>query len=1315
MKMHKIFTPLFIVAIVIILFFVLKTNKFNFFYLENALKIEKPLLSDVLVENIHTLSSKGSAMDTDVLADSKKPDFQSLPKNSKVLQAEAIEKPQDDLSQTKKGKRPLAEKIAEALELEKLRTLDPALGYVPTERRLKAIERTHRMQAEMVQNASFLRSNLQKARWIERGPSNVGGRTRTILVDLNDPTRQTLFSGGITGGLFKMSNAHAPNSKWQRLNDWNDVLTISSLAQDPRNPQIMYLGTGDSDAEGMGSDNGTGVYTARGNGVYQSKNGGATWQSLAFTVDEFRVVSSLLVTPDSSYVFACTFSGLFRSIDKGVTWEKVLGSSLKLGNTSNTMYKIERASNGRLYVCNQGSVFKSDAGGGAGTWVKISGSDSGFPSGWRQTEIAVAPSNPDVLYAVGNVSSKGTPIYKTTDGGATWKTSSKPFWRDACSDAPNDADFTRGQAWYDLSLTVAPDDPNTVYVGGVDFFRSINSGQTWTQLTSWTGNCPNQGIKYAHADQHAAVFEPNNPNVLYIGTDGGVFKIDNPATTNYKVTEKTNGFITTQFYACAIHPDSGVNQFMAGAQDNGTLIVRSAGVGTANGRSIGGDGFLCFIDENEPLIQIGSIYNGNFRLSKDGGFTFPSGATSNGAFYNPADYDSKNNILYAQTDRGDLWRWKIGTNNGEVVDLANLTLANVTHIFADPSTDNRIYIGNRLGKLYRVNNAATGTTLNDVALVGSFTGYISSVDVERTNSDHILVTLSSYGVPSVFESKDGGKNWNNVEGNLPDMPVRWGIFNPKDTRQVILATEGGVWSTENLNGKETVWYPPYPSRGTPIVRTDMLKIRTSDMTVLAATYGRGMWTSSSFGTPKAAIDFNGVSYVTANTVFNGESSNAADSFLWTFGDGATDTLENTKHIYNQIGNFNVTLTVNNDPKTTNRTTLKVLPKLNLPYKKTTSGWLGDFEKTDEHFGAYSPEGSQFSKGKTHIIGKSGTNSGNNAYVLGINEPFYQKNTTSYLYLPMYDMTQPSIYQLSFWAMFDIQKGYDGMQVEYSLDKGTTWQTLGSTDNVGWYTYKNTTVTGGAFPIGTSYFSGQLDDWTRFKINISPLAGNANVAFRFVFKSDSDTANGAGVAIDDVELSKFEGELKTVVINQSGSFSKTGTSIDVKFQTQPEFYAKTFELEMSENGRTFRKVATLSAKGVSTEDLTDYTHRIDGTPFDIYYFRVKVLNEDAPSNYKLDFYSQPFVVKRFQDTPLSINKVFPSPFTNFIGVLFTGVVQKDVDFKLYDVAGRLVSSEKVNLNGVYHELDAKNLPKGIYLLSVQIGTDKPLAYKLFGGN
>lgn len=1058
----------------------------------------------------------------------------------------------------------LAEKAWEAAELERLRTLDPALGYVPTERRREAIEQTVRMQQTLFNNDEMSRGSLQKARWIERGPGNVGGRTRAILVDMNDPTRQTVFAGGITGGLYKTTKITSTKQEWTKIDDYQDILTVSSIVQDPRNPKVMYVGTGDAD----GRD-------APGNGIYKSTDGGTTWRLLPSTTDgNFLVVSSLVVTPDSSFVLAATFAGVFKSTDNGETWYKVLGTGFRYGNTNDKFYKIERGSDGRFYACNTGKIYRSKGFGEAGTWENVSQFENNFPGGWSRIEIAVAPSNPDIIYAVGSVSNKGTAVYRSNNGGAMWIAGAKPTWKDGCGGTGSDADFTRGQAWYDLSLVVSPNDPTAVFVGGIDFFSSANSGQNWTQLTTWTGACG--AIQYAHADQHVAIFEPNNPNVIYIGTDGGVFRIDNPTGT-FQVKEKTDGYITTQFYGCAIHPDSSVNQFMAGAQDNGTLIVRSAGVGNVTGRSIGGDGFLCFIDQNEPNIQIGSIYYGDWKLSTNGGTSFGGGAKSNGGFFNPADYDDVHNILYAQTNNGELWRWKLNVNQGEIIDIANTTVTNVSNIYVDANKKNRIYIGTSQGKLLRVDNASTDTILRDVILAGTFTGFISSISVEKGDTNHILVTLSSYGVPSVMETKDGGTTWTNVEGNLPDMPIRWGIFNPADGRQVMLATEGGVWSTNQLNGKQTVWFPPFPGRGTPIVRTDMLQVRESDLTVLAATYGRGMWTTSSLGVPKAVIDYNGVSYITAPTTFKGESSNAADNFLWNFGDGSTDTLENTKHVYNQIGIYNISLKINGDDKLTSTSKIKVLPLLPTPYKTAKTGYLGNFETGDEHFGAFSRSGSVFERGKSAIIGKSGTHSGNNAYVLGLKEQTYQKNTTAYLYLPMFDMTQKSIYQFSFWAFYDIQRGYDGMQVEYSLDKGLSWQTLGGANNADWYDYNNTSVSGGAFPVGTAFFSGQLEDWKRFKINISSLAGYANVAFRFAFKSDGDLANGAGVAIDDIEVSKYEGELKTSIVNQSGAFTKSQTSIDVKFQTQPEFFAKTFDLEISDNGRTFRRYRHLMPK------------------------------------------------------------------------------------------------------------------------------------------
>ena len=162
-----------------------------------------------------------------------------------------------------------------------------------------------------------------------------------------------------------------------------------------------------------------------------------------------------------------------------------------------------------------------------------------------------------------------------------------------------------------------------------------------------------------------------------------------------------------------------------------------------------------------------------------------------------------------------------------------------------------------------------------------------------------------------------------------------------------------------------------------------------------------------------------------------------------------------------------------------------------------AGYDGSFEGDDTHFGVYTEGGSTFERGKSNVPGKAGTHTGNNAYVLGIKESTYQKNTTSYLYLPMYDLAEKGIYQFSFWSVYDLQKGYAGLQVQYSLDKGASWQILGAETDPSWYDYRNNGVVSGAFPNGEPSFSSTLDDWARFKLNVSFLSGNKNVAFRFV--------------------------------------------------------------------------------------------------------------------------------------------------------------------------------------------------------------------------
>ena len=132
-------------------------------------------------------------------------------------------------------------RIREAEQEELIRTMDPALGYIPRERLIEAIEFTRQRQAEMVTS----RGSITEAAWREQGPNNIGGRTRTIHVDLNDPTGETVWAGAVSGGLWKTTQFSDPDPQWQKFDDFFDNLAIGALAQDPNDPNVMYMGTGE--------------------------------------------------------------------------------------------------------------------------------------------------------------------------------------------------------------------------------------------------------------------------------------------------------------------------------------------------------------------------------------------------------------------------------------------------------------------------------------------------------------------------------------------------------------------------------------------------------------------------------------------------------------------------------------------------------------------------------------------------------------------------------------------------------------------------------------------------------------------------------------------------------------------------------------------------------------------------------------------------------------------------------------------------------------------------------------------------------------
>lgn len=750
--------------------------------------------------------------------------------------------------------------IEKAWQHEFTMTVDPALGYVPRERLVQA----EAYRNSLLSNPLNRTSNLV---WTERGPTQVGGRTRAILIDNRDATGNTIFTGGVAGGIWKCTAFKSGNPVWAPVNDFMSNMAVTCMVQDPTNGNIMYAGTG----EGWGNSD-----AVRGDGIFKSIDGGVTWNQLAATSaassSDFSLVNDLAITSNGTLFAACRSAlycnrgGVFKSTDGGTTFVRSLGNMVS-GCSDAFDYRgadLEIGPNGDVYVTTGysssstnllGKIYRSSfAGNGAnvgnvGNWIDIT------PAGtWRRIDITVSQSNPLVIYALlCSTSSTIGGVRRSDDAGASWVTLSTPSW---CDQGSSSADFSRTQAWYDLIISVDPTNPANVLAGGVDVMKSTNSGVSFAQLTQWASGC--SGLPYVHADIHEIKFYPNSGSEIIVGCDGGIFYSNNGGTT---WTEKNTGYRITQFYGADAHP-SDLNFFLAGAQDNGTHKLTQAGLG-ASTKVVGGDGTFCHIDQTNGVVQTAQTTGNSIRYSRNSGASFSSvsGSTSStGKFVNPTDYDDVLDVLYGAESAN---AYSLVTNLNavtapiyQVVSLTGLNGTQISALKADPNTPGTAWMvgsGGSFPVLVKVENANT----NSPNMAGQFIlstltsgSYVSSIDVEKGNSNHLLVTVSNYGVASVFESTNGGTSWTNIEGNLPDMPIRWGLFAPSTTYLtgtstaggILIATELGVWATSTVNGSSTNWVPV--NSGLANVRTDMLKYRPIDNLVLAATHARGLFTTN---------------------------------------------------------------------------------------------------------------------------------------------------------------------------------------------------------------------------------------------------------------------------------------------------------------------------------------------------------------------------------------------------------------------------------------------------------------------------------------
>jgi len=639
--------------------------------------------------------------------------------------------------------------------------------------------------------------------WSPIGPEGIPinlrsiGRLTAIAVHPTDPN--TIYVGGAQGGVWKSTDG---GGSWLPLTDRECSLAMGALAIDPVDPEIVYAGTGEQHFSGdsyygcglLRSTNGGTSWTRFGGSIFQTASGGAR---ISRVVVDPRGAG----TPGTTRVFVASDRGLYRSGDGGTTLAQVLGGIV-------TDLVMDPSNPDVLYAGVRGTgVFKSVDGGTI--WVQRS-----FSAQVQRINLAIAPSSPAVLYASAEAGSGGllAGIWRTPDGANTWI----PLAATGAS--------CGSQCWYDQVIAVAPNDPNIVYFGGVSLFKSTNGGASFSTITN--------GI---HVDQHALAFHPADPQTVFAGNDGGIFRSVNGGGS---WSSLNTTLALTQFYeGISLHPWNP-SAVLGGTQDNGTLAY--AGLPLWD-EVLGGDGGYTAIDFQNPgtwyaETQWDPTRNFSGPQRSDGGFFMRLvngiNTSDRALFIPPLEMDPIDpRTLYFGTyriyhtiDRADTW----------TPISPDLTVGGAISAIA-PAAGNRLYVGTSDGQVQTTDNG--GLTWTPRAIPSAGPRYVQHIAVDPGDPLTAYVAVSGFSTPHVFRTANGGATFQNVSGNLPDVPVNAVVLDPASRGVVLIGTDLGVFASSDSGGS---WTPL--TSGMPNVAVFDLAYNPGTGVLAAATHGRGMFT-----------------------------------------------------------------------------------------------------------------------------------------------------------------------------------------------------------------------------------------------------------------------------------------------------------------------------------------------------------------------------------------------------------------------------------------------------------------------------------------
>ncbi len=772
------------------------------------------------------------------------------------------------------------------LKWEVSRLADPATGRIPDNIR----------QLELAFGAT-LPNDLQVDRSMasltmtNRGPWNVGGRTRAFGVDINNENR--LLAGSCSGGMWLSTNG---GTSWAQTNTLSQLKNATCLTQDkrPTHTDTWYYGSGE--AYGASASGGNGAYYL-GDGVFKSIDGGFTWTPLSATSSGnpnsfttgwqlvWNIVNDNSANDSIDEVYAAIYGGITRSLNGGTSWTTVIGGSSYFTD-------VQVATNGVVYAtCSddgtQKGIWRSDSGTAFTNILPV-----GFPTAYNRIVSGINPNNENEVYFLANTPGFGKVTYNylgTPEWNSFWKytyvsgsgAGAGGTWQDLSMNLPATGgmfDKWGVQGSYDMVVRVKPGSSNTVYIGGTNLYRSTTGFQDSTNTTFIGGYEQFSALpvinSYAnhHPDQHCIEFLPSNPDVMFSANDGGIFKTMNDTASAIVWQSLNNGYLTSMFYTVTIdHATAGNNIIIAGAQDNGSWYTNSASPTAPWVQPRGGDGSYCAIADGQSNYYF-SIQNAKMmKATLDGSGNVTSFARidpiglKNPEFINPYTLDPNNNNYMYVAGGKYLWRnddlsgipmignWdSISTNWTQFVDSVPGS-AMITAVTACKTPANRVYYGTDVKRIYRVDNANVGTP-TPVDITSTTTaalfpnGYVSCIAADPLDGNRVIVTFSNYGVYNVFYTEDGGTTWAKAGGNLEassisSPSVRWAsILHVADGTVYLLATSTGLYATDTLMGTATVWVQQGASTiGNSVC--DMIDTRPSDGLVVVATHASGIYST----------------------------------------------------------------------------------------------------------------------------------------------------------------------------------------------------------------------------------------------------------------------------------------------------------------------------------------------------------------------------------------------------------------------------------------------------------------------------------------